>query len=86
MSLLDLALVTMTLSLLPCLYRIVVGPTIADRVVGLDALTLVIVVILGAYSYVQESPFFLDAALVMAIIGFIGTIAIARYLEEGEIF
>jgi multisubunit Na+/H+ antiporter MnhF subunit len=86
MSLLDLALVIMTLSLLPCLYRIVVGPTIADRVVGLDALTLVIVVILGAYSYVQESPFFLDAALVMAIIGFIGTIAIARYLEEGEIF
>ncbi|MCQ6963108.1 cation:proton antiporter [Methanolobus chelungpuianus] len=86
MNLLDLALVVMTLSLLPCLYRIVFGPTVADRVVGLDALTLVIVVILGAYSYVQESPFFLDAALVMAIIGFIGTIAIARYLEEGEIF
>ncbi|MDI3539309.1 MAG: multicomponent Na+:H+ antiporter subunit [Methanolobus sp.] len=86
MNLLDLALVVMTLSLIPCLYRIAFGPTIADRVVGLDALTLVIVVILGAYSYVQESSFFLDAALVMAIIGFIGTIAIARYLEEGEIF
>ncbi|WP_292464697.1 cation:proton antiporter [Methanolobus sp.] len=86
MNLLDVALVIMSISLIPCLYRIIVGPTLPDRVVGLDALTLVMVVALGVYSYMQESPFFLDAALVLSIISFIGTIAIARYIDEGAIF
>ncbi|AFV25072.1 multiple resistance and pH regulation protein F [Methanolobus psychrophilus R15] len=86
MNLLDVALVIMSISLIPCLYRIIAGPTLPDRVVGLDALTLVMVVTLGVYSYVQESPFFLDAALVLSIISFVGTIAIARYIDEGAIF
>ncbi|WP_407356169.1 cation:proton antiporter [Methanolobus sp. WCC5] len=86
MNLLDVTLVIMTISIIPCLYRILAGPTLPDRVVGLDALTLVMVVTLGVYSYVKESPFFLDAALVLSIITFVGTIAIAKYLDMGEIF
>ncbi len=86
MNLFDMAFVIMTLSLIPCMYRILVGPTVADRIVGLDAMTLVMVVTLGVYSYAMDSPFFLDAALVLSIITFVGTIAIAKYLDKGEVF
>ncbi|MDG6244973.1 MAG: cation:proton antiporter [Methanolobus sp.] len=86
MNLLDVTLVIMTISIIPCLYRILVGPTLPDRLVGLDAMTLVMVVFLGVYSYVKESPFFLDAALVLSIITFVGTIAVAKYLDTGEVF
>jgi multicomponent Na+:H+ antiporter subunit F len=85
-ELLHIALVFMVLSMIPCIYRIIVGPTIPDRVVALDAMTTVIVVTLGVISYVQESIFFLDVALALSIISFIGTVTISRYLDEGTVF
>jgi multicomponent Na+:H+ antiporter subunit F len=86
MNMLNITLVLMTISIIPCIYRILFGPTIPDRVVGLDAMTLVMVVTIGVYSYVKDSIFFLNAALVLSIIAFVGTVAIAKYLDEGEIF
>ena len=52
MNLLDLALVVMTLSLIPCLHRIALGHTTAAMVVGLDTLTRICYVIHGASSAV----------------------------------
>ncbi|WP_406662222.1 cation:proton antiporter [Methanolobus sp. ZRKC3] len=85
-GILHVALVFMALAIIPCIYRIMKGPSIPDRVVGLDAMTTVIVVMLGVYSFVQESVFFLDVALALSIISFVGTVAIARYLDEGVVF
>ncbi|MBC7086605.1 MAG: cation:proton antiporter, partial [Methanomethylovorans sp.] len=59
-SLLDFSLIFMVLAFIPCIYRIIKGPTIPDRVVALDAMTTVIIVMLGAYSYEKGSAFFLD--------------------------
>jgi multicomponent Na+:H+ antiporter subunit F len=84
--LLHISLILMGLAMIPCIYRIIKGPTIPDRVVALDAMTTVIVVTLGVYSYVQESVFFLDVALVLSIISFVGTVTISRYLDEGVVF
>ncbi|MBP1909038.1 MULTISPECIES: cation:proton antiporter [Methanolobus] len=86
MNLLEYSLIFMVISFIPCLYRVIKGPTIPDRVVALDAMTTVIVVMLGIYSYVQESVFFMDVALVLAIISFVGTVTIAKYLDEGVVF
>ncbi|MBP2031301.1 multicomponent Na+:H+ antiporter subunit F [Methanohalophilus levihalophilus] len=85
-ELLYITLFFMVLALIPCIYRVIVGPTIPDRVVALDALTIVLVVILGVYSFVQESIFFLDVALVLSIISFVGTVTISKYLDEGSVF
>jgi len=76
----------MVLSLIPCLYRVIKGPTIPDRVVAVDAMTTVIVVMLGVYSFLQNSVFFMDVALVLAIIAFVGTVTISKYLDEGVVF
>jgi multicomponent Na+:H+ antiporter subunit F len=76
----------MALSIIPCIYRIITGPTIPDRVIALDALTMVVVVMLGIFSFAQNSVFFMDVALVLAIISFLGTVAISKYLDEGVVF
>ncbi|AEH60893.1 multisubunit sodium/proton antiporter, MrpF subunit (2.A.63.1) [Methanosalsum zhilinae DSM 4017] len=84
--LLNFALTFMAFALVPCIYRIIRGPTIPDRVVALDAMAMVIVVMLGVFSYVRDSVYFMDAALVLAIIAFVGTIAIAKYIDKGVVF
>ncbi len=85
-GILHLALIFMALAMIPCIYRILIGPTIPDRILGLDAMATVMVVMLGVYSFVHESVFFLDVALVLSIISFLGTVAISKYLDEGTIF
>ncbi|WP_135613042.1 cation:proton antiporter [Methanococcoides sp. AM1] len=84
--LLDISLTFMVIAIIPCIYRIIKGPTIPDRVIAVDAMTTVIVAILGIYSYIQGSAFFMDVALVLAIISFVGTITISKYLDEGVVF
>jgi multicomponent Na+:H+ antiporter subunit F len=75
----------MVLAIVPCIYRIIKGPTIPDRVIALDAMTTVIVVMLGIYSFDRGSVFFMDVALVLSIIAFVGTVTIAKYLDEGVV-
>ncbi len=75
----------MVLAIIPCIYRIIKGPSIPDRVIALDAMTTVIVVMLGIYSFDQGSVFFMDVALVLSIIAFVGTVTIAKYLDEGVV-
>ncbi|MBW6519132.1 MAG: cation:proton antiporter [ANME-2 cluster archaeon] len=83
---LDFSLTFMVIAIIPCIYRVVKGPTIPDRVVAMDAMTTVIVVMLGVYSFVQGSVFFMDVALVLSIISFVGTVTISKYLDEGVVF
>lgn len=83
--LLDFALLLMVFAMIPCVYRTIKGPTIPDRVIAVDAMTTVIVVMLGVYSFVQGSVFFMDVALVLSIISFVGTVTISKYLDEGVV-
>ena len=75
------------LLILPCLYRMIVGPTIIDRMVAVGAIgtkTLIILVLIG-FLY-KRIAMFIDISMVYAILNFIGTLAAARYFEnEGEI-
>ena len=82
----EISITFMVIAIIPCIYRVIKGPTIPDRVIAVDAMTTVIVVILGIYSYMQESAFFMDVALVLAIISFVGTVTISKYLDEGAVF
>ncbi|MFB6159645.1 MAG: monovalent cation/H+ antiporter complex subunit F [Haloferacaceae archaeon] len=66
-------------------YRVVRGPTTPDRVVALDTIGTNVVAIAVLYAMLTAQPFFVDVGLVLAIIGFITTIAVARYVTEGDI-
>ena len=63
------------------LYRIFRGPTAADRMCAADALDLVSALALVLYSLYAGRAIYLDIALVVALLGFVGTVFVARYLE-----
>ncbi|MCD6512028.1 MAG: cation:proton antiporter [Thermoplasmata archaeon] len=64
-------------------YRLIKGPSSADRAVALDALTNITTALLALIAVISARFIYLDVALVYAILAFIGVIAIARYLEGG---
>jgi multicomponent Na+:H+ antiporter subunit F len=68
-----------------CAYRVIVGPTTPDRVVALDTIGTNVVAIAVLFALTTDHGFFVDVSLVLAIIGFISTIAVARYVTEGDI-
>ena len=79
------ALVLTALLTLAVGYRVITGPTTPDRVVALDVIGTNVVAIAALYAMIQGLGLFLDVALVLAIIGFISTITVARYVTEGDI-
>ena len=64
------------------LYRILRGPTAADRIAALDALDLVVSLAMALYSLYTGRGIYLDIALVLALLGFIGTTFVGRYIER----
>ncbi len=62
--------------------RLAKGPSLADRVVALDMMTITIIVFCGIYAIFTGDPSFLDVAIVLALIGFLATVALARYAER----
>ncbi|HSP79118.1 MAG TPA: monovalent cation/H+ antiporter complex subunit F, partial [Myxococcaceae bacterium] len=76
-------LVTMGVAVLLTLWRLLRGPSLPDRVIALDLIALQSVGTISAYAVLTRQPVLLDAALVLAIISSLGTIAIARYLFSG---
>lgn len=65
--------------------RGIAGPTSLDRVVVLNVIGTKTVVIMVMMSFIYEEAFFVDVALVYALISFIATICVAKYLERGKI-
>lgn len=66
-------------------YRVIVGPTTPDRVVALDTIGTNVVAVALVYAMATGRGYFLDVSLVLAIIGFISTVTVARYVTEGDI-
>ncbi len=81
--LLDGAMLLIGLALILCAIRLTRGPSIADRAVALDQITIQVVAIVILYSMRVNDPVYLDAATVVALIGFLSTLAFARYIERG---
>lgn len=60
--------------------------TTASRILALDTLTLILLALLVLYGVATGSPYYLDAALILALLAFAGTVALARYHGERKIF
>jgi len=75
------AFILMALGMILSAIRFVKGPTAADRTVALDTLTTIGVAALVLLGYVFQRFIYIDVALIYAVLGFIGVIVIARYLE-----
>ncbi|WP_366654953.1 monovalent cation/H+ antiporter complex subunit F [Fodinicurvata sp. EGI_FJ10296] len=62
--------------------RLIKGPTMADRVVALDLVTIISVGFMALFSLAAHQDAFLDVAITLALVGFLGTVAFARYAER----
>jgi multicomponent Na+:H+ antiporter subunit F len=70
-------------AVLLCIARMVAGPTSADRAVALDTMTTVVTGLIVVLGLMFRRYVYLDVALVYAVLMFIGSVAIARFLEKG---
>jgi multisubunit Na+/H+ antiporter MnhF subunit len=78
------ALVMLGIALLLAVVRLVRGPTLPDRIVAMDligVLVVCLIVVLAASTRVRAT---LDAAIVIALIGFVATVAYATYVQRGH--
>ena len=70
--------------LVPYAIRVAVGPSVWDRLLGMNLIASKIIVIIMIYSSISEMTFLLDFAIIYALSGFIGTIFIALFLSERD--
>ncbi|KQD01385.1 monovalent cation/H+ antiporter subunit F [Acinetobacter soli] len=82
---LGICLVAITISMFLCLIRLVMGPSVIDRLLALDTLFLnatCLVIVLGIY-WATTNLF--EGALLIAMLGFVSTVALARYFTSGHV-
>lgn len=82
MTALIIAAIILVVLAIALLYRIFRGPTAADRIAALDALDLIVALALALYSLYTGRGIYLDIALVVALLGFVSTVFVGRYIER----
>jgi multicomponent Na+:H+ antiporter subunit F len=76
------ALVLLMIALFLAISRLVRGPSLPDRVVALDLIGVISLGIVLVLTIRSGEPVYLDVAIVLGIVAFMGTVAFARYLER----
>lgn len=79
-----IVLLVLFISVIMATIRIVIGPTTPDRVVGLDTINTIIIVSMVIFGAAYQEVVFIDVAIVFALLSFISTLFIAKYLEGGD--
>ncbi len=79
----NVVLAMLGLAVLLSLVRLIRGPSLPDRVVALDLIGTITVGIIGTYCVMSNQRVFLIVAVVLALITFLGTVALAYYVEKG---
>lgn len=80
-----IALALVVIAMLLSLYRLLRGPDTVDRVLALDTLYVNAVALLILFGIWLGSTINFEAALLIAVLGFIGTVALSKYLLRGDI-
>jgi multicomponent Na+:H+ antiporter subunit F len=81
----DVALVALSVALLATAWRIAVGPTLPDRIVALDLLVGIVIGLIAAVTVKTGYDSYLDVAIALGLVGFLATIAFARFiLRRGQ--
>ena len=79
----EVVLGLLAMGMILALIRLARGPSLADRVVALDLLSTITVAAAGVYSIGHGQTVFLDVAIVLALIAFVGTVGFAVWMDVG---
>lgn len=84
-AVIPIAFILVSIALILSFIRLVMGPDLPDRILALDTLyinSIALLILLGIY---LNSALYFEAALLIAVMGFIGTLALSKYLMRGDI-
>ncbi|MBK8026240.1 MAG: hypothetical protein IPK19_33840 [Chloroflexi bacterium] len=80
------ALLIMTLLLLPCAFRVVTASSAAERLQAIDTITTLLIGIIALLALTAGNAQYIDVAIAVAALSFVGTLGVARFLAEGKAF
>ncbi len=78
------AIVFLVVCIAIALVRVGMGPTVPDRVVGLDTINTIVVVAMVLFGAAFDEVIYIDVAIVYALLSFVTTLFIAKYIEKGR--
>jgi multicomponent Na+:H+ antiporter subunit F len=84
-TILTIALCLLMLAIMANLYRVIKGPSSADRVQALDSIGINLIGSIAVFSVLLHTHAFFDLILLIGILSFIGTVAFARFIERGVV-
>lgn len=82
---LDFAFGAVGLALLLCVWRLLRGPEAVDRVLALDTMYINVVALVILFGIRFDTVLFFEAGLLIALLGFVSTVALSRYLSRGDV-
>ena len=82
---LDFALGAVALAMLLCAWRLLRGPEVTDRLLALDTLYINAVALVILLGMRWQTALLFEAALIIAMLGFVSTVALARYVSRGDV-
>ncbi len=84
-AMLTTSLVLFSITIAIAVIRIILGPSMPDRVIGLDMIGVNLIAMIAVISVLMNTKAFLEVILILGILSFIGTIAFSKFIERGVI-
>jgi multicomponent K+:H+ antiporter subunit F len=82
---LDIAALAVAVATVLCGWRLLKGPETTDRILALDTLYMNVVALVVMLGMRWNTPLLFEAALIVAMLGFAGTVGLARYVSRGDV-
>ena len=82
---LDVATGAVALAMLLCGWRLLAGPSLPDRLLALDTLAINAVALVVLLGLRWQTGLLFEAALIIAMLGFVSTVAVARFVTRGDV-
>ncbi len=78
----NIVMTILALSLCLSLYRLIIGPSLADRIASLDLISMIITSMMCTYSILSNDTIYIDVAIAVVLVTFLSTVAFSRYKEK----
>lgn len=83
-SSIEILIIILSISLVLCFIRLYLGPDVPNRVVAFDVIAVHAVAIIALFAIERGALFLLDVTIITGLLGFLGTVMVARYLEQSQ--
>ena len=79
------ALICFGLGELVCLYRIAFAPSVGDRILALDTMTINMIALIALFGILHDTKMYFEVMMLFALTGFISTVAFAKFILRGDV-